>query len=289
MPRLLAALGGLERSSRGGRLVERPVSQFRWLAFPAALLLLFERVRLRRGRRRETGTARLRTESRAAAAAVLLLFLVAPRADAQSAWARGDRAFKEGKFTEAESLYTIRLKGGGPSAVQLNRATARALKGDLKGAVPELETLGRRDDEAGRGANYNLGTLLGGQREYDPALQSLRRALEQNPQDEDARWNYELLIQRRDQERRRKQPPQPQPNPKQGGQKPEPRQQGSGSGTPPPQGTPEQRPPQAPQSGQKMTRQQAEQILNALEDLARMEQQRQRKVRVLKERRGRDW
>jgi hypothetical protein len=38
-----------------------------------------------------------------------------------------------------------------------------------------------------------------------------------------------------------------------------------------------------------MTRAQAEQILDALQEMQRMEQQRQRRVRVLQERRGRDW
>jgi hypothetical protein len=38
-----------------------------------------------------------------------------------------------------------------------------------------------------------------------------------------------------------------------------------------------------------MTRSQAEQILGALQDLQRAEEQRQRRVRVLRERRGRDW
>ena len=38
-----------------------------------------------------------------------------------------------------------------------------------------------------------------------------------------------------------------------------------------------------------MSRLQAEQLLNALEELARVDQQRQRKVRAAQEKRGRDW
>jgi hypothetical protein len=38
-----------------------------------------------------------------------------------------------------------------------------------------------------------------------------------------------------------------------------------------------------------MTRNQADRLLNALQDLARADQQRQRKVQVVKERQGRDW
>jgi hypothetical protein len=38
-----------------------------------------------------------------------------------------------------------------------------------------------------------------------------------------------------------------------------------------------------------MSRSQAEQILNALEEMARMDQQRQHRVRVQQEKRGKDW
>jgi hypothetical protein len=38
-----------------------------------------------------------------------------------------------------------------------------------------------------------------------------------------------------------------------------------------------------------MSRAEAERLLGALEDQSRAEQQRQRKVRVMTERRGRDW
>ena len=41
--------------------------------------------------------------------------------------------------------------------------------------------------------------------------------------------------------------------------------------------------------GTSMTREQAEQLLNALQELARAEQQRQRKVRAVHEKRGKDW
>jgi len=38
-----------------------------------------------------------------------------------------------------------------------------------------------------------------------------------------------------------------------------------------------------------MTREQAEQLLGALQELARSDQQRQHRVRVMREKRGRDW
>ncbi|PYP40782.1 MAG: hypothetical protein DMD43_07845, partial [Gemmatimonadetes bacterium] len=303
MPRLMSALGSVARAGRGQRLVERPVARFPWFAAAAALLLGIERGRLRRRREPRRGEETpLHSERAAAAAAVLLCLLVPSTARAQSYWARGDRAFKAGRFAAAESLYALRLRPGGlgrlfgglaaPAPVRLNRATAHALKGSGTEADDDLRRLAGRDDRVGNTAGYNLGTLLGQRQEYDPALIELRRVLERDPADAEARWNYEVLLRRRQEERRQSQKPEqrPQPAPAAGG---------SGGG-----GAPQARPQAQPRSPQPvaggeeqtsagaaggMSRAQAEQLLNALDELARVEQQRQRKVRAAQEKRGRDW
>ena len=304
MPRLMSALGSVARAGRGQRLVERPVARFPWLAAAAALLLGIERGPLRRRRepRRGAETPLHSERATAAAAAVLLCLLVPSTARAQSYWARGDRAFKAGRFAEAESLYALRLRpsvlgrifGGlaAPAPVRLNRATAEALKGSGTEADDDLRRLAGRDDPVGNAAAYNLGTLLGQRQEYDPALIELRRVLERDPADAEARWNYEVLLRRRQEERR--QSPRPEQRPK-----PSPAAGGSGGG-----GTPQALPQAQPRSPQPvaggeeqtstgaaggMSRLQAEQLLNALEELARVDQQRQRKVRAAQEKRGRDW
>ena len=290
LPRLIAALGAVAASGRGNRLIERPVARFTWFAAAASLLLGIERAVARRRRRARRDDAPLATAAtRAATVAVLVaLLLLAGRADAQSTWARGDRAFKAGTYAAAESLYTLRLTDPtAPRAVKVNRATARALAGHGPEGVHELEALATGDDPSSRVAGYNQGTLLGDAKQYEAALKALRRSLERDPTDADARWNYEVVLQRQEAQRQRdpeqqpqKPKPQPSPQPQQQNQKPNPN-----PSTQPENGQPPPQPP--PQQG--MERAQAEQILNALEELQRMDQQRQRKVRVLKERRGRDW
>ncbi len=299
LPRLLAALGALSRSARGERLVERPVARFMWFAAAALLLLAIERVGFRR--RREVANrleppadaapaTRRMAAGRAAAAAIAVALLVPGETHAQSDWARGDRAYRSGRFAEADSLYTRRLSRKEHPSVRLNRATSRALAPKPEGrarGLEELDGLAGRTDAVGPWAGYNLGTLLGEDGELERGLATLRRALERNPADEDARWNYEVLRQR--QERQRQQEPPPSPRP----QQPQPQPQGSPPPTPPPsQGTPQPDvapPSPAPRPIQGMSREQAEQILDALQEMQRMEQQRQRRVRVLQEKRGRDW
>lgn len=300
LPRLLGAIGSVARAARGERLVERPVARFPLFAALAVLLLLAEVARERRRVVRHAGVLP-GAASRAAAATALLLalagaLLVRPgEARAQSAWAKGDRAFRAGRYAEAESLYAERLRRGGPDAVRVNRATARALAG-REGAEAPLADLAATDDPTGRTAGYNLGTVLGERGDFDAALRELRRALARDPGDDDARWNYEVLMRRREEEQQRQQrsggrqdpqtPPEAQPEespsqPAPGGPQPQaPPQQAQQA---PPSGTP------PPQAGQGMDRAQAERLLGALEELQRLERQRHQRVRVVQEKRGKDW
>lgn len=296
LERLLSAIDALARSSRGERLVERPVARFTWCAALAALLIVAD---LGRPRRRRDAAARaetsLHSEGRAAAAAALLLLLSAllqaGDARAQSAWARGNHAFLAGRYVEAESLYAKRLRRGGPEAVRVNEATARALSGSGGDVTDALRPLAAGGGQAALEAGYNLGTVLGREDRYDDALAALRRVLERNPADADARWNYEVLLRRRQEERKR--PPQQDQNP-------EPQGGGGGGGSsqpqPPPQApaqpAPQQGappPPPGPQSASGMTRAQADRLLSALREMARNEQGRRRRVPVTRDRHERDW
>lgn len=287
LPRLLGALGSVGRGERGERLVERPVERFAWFAVAAALLLGFDRTR----RRRRTPAADPGADmTRTLTAAALLVACVAwaAPATAQSAWARGDGAFRKRRWAAAESLYALRAKGGGPAEVRVNLATARARAGKGNEAREALSGELSAPGRAGQTAAYNLGTLQSENRDWDEALRHLRRALERDPGDEDARFNYEWTLRRREEERRRQssqsQQPPPQPQPSQ------PQPQNPSTGTPPPQPPPPSaQPPPPPEMGHGLDRRQAEQLLGSLQELERLEQQRMRRVRVLRDRRGKDW
>ena len=296
LARLAAALGSLARSSRGARLVERPVSRFTWLALLAAAALAFELARPRR--RLETTSARA-SLARAAVLAVLATATLATPAPAQSPWAKGDRAFKAGRFGAAETLYTQRARKAAPARLKVNLATSKALTGKRELAERELSRLTAEKDAAGQVAGYNLGTLYGGRQDYDRALGELRRALERDPADADARWNYELLRRQRDEARKQSPDQKPEQAPRQ--EKPgeqSPGGQGAGDDAQRPQPKPgaSQQPQQAdtpppPPSGGApgMTRPQAEQLLGSLQELERLERQRAQRVRATRERKGKDW
>ncbi len=288
--RLLGAVTGLARAGRTQRLSERPVPRFPLFAALAAFLLLVDRVRRRRPKsRRETGPE-LHSERTAAAAMLALALLVPARAAAQSGWERGNRAFAKSRYAEADSLYAKRLARGGPAALRVNRATVHALAGHADEAERDLERLANDPSRAGAAAGYNLGTIRAERRNDDGALEALRRAIERDPRDADARWNYEVVLARQRNDQDPKQPPKqgggggggaPQPSPSQ------PRPQPSATApSPSPSNAP--RTP-APGQASGMTKEQADRLLNALQEMARTEQQRHRSSHAVQTPRSRDW
>jgi len=284
LPRLLASLGGLARSARGTRLTDRPVARFRLFAAIAALLLALDLARVRRRRQAEAETGAPLTAERAAAVVVAALLLLRPSpASAQSDWARGDRAFRAGSWAAAESLYARRLARGGPEEVRVNLETARVRRGDLERGLAGLATLALRPTRAGGAAAYNFGTVLGERGEYDRALAALRDALKRDPEDQDARWNYEVLLRRRQEQK------QPPPKPKSGGGGgPQPQ---SGQAPPQPQQLPAPEPTRPMALGPRgsMSRSQAERLLDALADLERSQRERNRHARVPEPKKEKDW
>jgi tetratricopeptide (TPR) repeat protein len=232
------------------------------------------------------------------AAALTLLAFVPGAAHGQSAWARGDDAYHKHDWARAESLYARRARLPHPPAALLaNYAAARAQHAPDDSVERSLLHLAARPDAAGAMSGYNLGTLLGRRGEVNQALAELRRAMERDPDDADARWNYEWL--RRQQDGGSKppspKPDDPKPNDKQQPKAQDPRAgQGSAQSTQPPpsssqsQSSQAQAPP-APGTQQPMTRRQAEELLGSLGDLERLEQRGKRNQGTPREKRGKDW
>jgi Ca-activated chloride channel family protein len=281
----LAPLGRAERHTGAQRLVERPVARFPWFAAGAALFLGLDLQR----RRRRTPDAIGRRANLARAALLLGLLALPRRGEAQSDWAKGDDAFRGARWTAAESLYARRLARDQTPDVRVNLATVRARAGKAELAKPMLRDATSTPGKAGQTASYNLGTREAEGREYEAALRDLRAAIERNPRDQDARHNYEWVL------REMQRPPRPQsqsnppPSRSRRSRAAGLQQQQGNNGPPPPQPSQPQPTPAPPEMGHGLDRQQAEQLLGSLQELERLEQQRMRKVRVMRERRGRDW
>ena len=329
--RLATALGSLARSRQGTRLVERPVARFPIFAMLASgALLAFLAAPKRRIVRRSAALTSARprraaaaartggsaatpqapavpappgaaaaTTSSAAAAVLALLVLLPGSARGQSAWARGDAAFRKGNYVRAESLYARRARlPSPPSALLANLAAARAQHAPIDSVENQLMRLASRPDRAGVMSGYNLGTLLGRRGDVDQALAELRRTIERDPSDPDARWNYEWLRRQKD-EASKSQSPKPNDSKPDDKQQPKPQDSKAGQGSqappdqPPPSGSQSQSPqaqaPPAPGTQQPMTRKQAEELLGSLGDLERLERKNGRQSHSPQQKRGKDW
>jgi Ca-activated chloride channel homolog len=238
--------------------------------------------------------------------AVLLLVVLAVTGSGIGDLERGNRLYREGRYDEAAAVYE-RIVADGTAAPQVhyNLGTALLALGRfddaqrhfeiaLQGVEPELRqrtfyNLGNRFLEEGRaeGDVQREGALL------DAAIEAYRGALRMAPHDVEAKWNLELALREREENEQRQQSMPQQPDPQSGQDDDEEQQQqaeGAGGAAGPSQAP-------AGEGGdagttmdqQPMSQEQADRILNAIEqderDLTREKLRRgQRETPVL-----RDW
>jgi Ca-activated chloride channel homolog len=238
--------------------------------------------------------------------AVLLLVVLAVTGFGIGDLERGNRLYREGRYDEAAAVYE-RIVADGTAAPQVhyNLGTAllalgrfddaqRHFESALQGVEPELRqrtfyNLGNRFLEEGRaeGDVQREGALL------DAAIEAYRSALRMAPHDVEAKWNLELALREREENEQRQQSMPQQPDPQSGQDDDEEQQQqaeGAGGAAGPSQAP-------AGEGGdagttmdqQPMSQEQADRILNAIEqderDLTREKLRRgQRETPVL-----RDW
>lgn len=185
---------------------------------------------------------------------------------------RGNRLYRDGKFMEAVEEYRAALADGETSpALRYNLGTALLQLGrydeaeeHLRAALDVVDPALRERVYYNMGQRYLLQARQGDDPQaaaalYDAAVEAYRQALRLRPSDADARWNYELALRERDQQQGGGggQPDQDQD----GGQDPQeqngPRGQGSGQqgDTQPGQGG----------ASSPMSQEQAERLLNAIE------------------------
>lgn len=183
---------------------------------------------------------------------------------------RGNRLFAQGKYEAAAAAYRQALRDGKDSPeLEYNLGTAllklrryadaeQAFKAALSAVDPSLRqrtyyNLGSRFLEAGRGTRdpRAAATLL------SSAVRAYKQALELTPADTAAKWNYELAL--------REQQGHPRPQTSQSGQpkQPQPQNGSGGGGSSSGQATPQ--PGQRPSDQSAMTREEAAQLLSAVE------------------------
>ncbi len=199
---------------------------------------------------------------------------------------RANEAYQRGDFAAAEQAYLKAIEQNPSDArlyFNLGNALAQQKKFDEAAAAFERFKDQTNDPVERAKADYNLGNIYGNQKKWDRAAEQYRQALRQNPDDPEAKYNFEYSNrmlqeqqqqqqqqnqnQKQDQQNQDQQGEQQQSKPEQGddeqqnGQEQQEQQQQESSGS-----DSQQQQQQPPRNPNEMTKEEADRILNALDN-----------------------
>lgn len=221
------------------------------------------------------------------------LFIASSLNDARKA----NEAFKNGDYELAVELYRQAIdQNPDNSRLYFNLGNALAEAGYTEEAMEVYEQFRNMTEESNQQAmaDYNKGKLLSEQENFDEAISHFREALRKNPDDEDARFNYELA-QRLKQQQDQQQDSQSDQDDSEG----EDEQENDQNQDENQQQDPNQQPQNQDQSQQdqeqlpkptNMSEQEAENILDALEQIEReLLENREKEANVRRQQNDKDW
>jgi Ca-activated chloride channel family protein len=155
-------------------------------------------------------------------------------ASARSRSREAEKLYQKGKYQEAVSAFSdAQMEDPGSSILQYNLSNSKYRMNNYDEAYKSYQgAAGSMDLKLKEKALYNLGNTAFRQGKLDEAIEWYQKALEIDPNDQDAKFNIEFV---RDEIRRRveeakKNPQQQQPQPQPGGQPSEKQQKQEGEG-----------------------------------------------------------
>jgi len=222
------------------------------------------------------------------------LFVASSLNDARKA----NEAFKNGDYELAVQLYRQAIdQNPDNSRLYFNLGNALAEAGNTEEAMEVYEkfkSMTEVNDQQAL-ADYNKGKLLSEQENFDEAISHFREALRKNPDDEDARFNYELAQRMKQQQEQQQQEQQQDSQSDQDDSDGEEEEQENDQNQ-------QQNPNQQPQNQDQpqdqeqrpepsnMSEEEAENILDALEQLEReLLENREKEANVRRQQNDKDW
>jgi Ca-activated chloride channel homolog len=106
-----------------------------------------------------------------------------------------NKAYERGDYETAEQIYRELLtEDPGNTRVLFNLGNTFAKQQKFDEAIEAFERFKRMTDSPQERsiADYNIGNLHSEREQWNEAIEQYRKALRQNPADDDARYNYEL-------------------------------------------------------------------------------------------------
>jgi len=166
-------------------------------------------------------------------------------AGARSRNEEGNRLYREGRYKEALQAYTeAQVRAPDSPVVRYNLGNVLYRAGRFAEALRQYDSAREAEGAPRLDAAYNAGNAAYGLRDYPLALARYTEVLLADPARADARRNLELTLRRMKEKEEGRNQPEEQP----------------------PEGTPPGPPDQEPLTREEMSRQQAQRILDSLED-----------------------
>ncbi len=127
--------------------------------------------------------------------------------DAQEPRVRaGNEAYLRGEYDAALKSYDAAMQENPPSPeLHFDRGNALYKLSKPDEALEEYKkALDTRDAKFKESDYYNLGNTLGALKKYPEAIESYKRALELDPNDQEAKYNLELLLRAQEEQKKQK-------------------------------------------------------------------------------------
>ena len=110
---------------------------------------------------------------------------------------KGNEAYEKGEYVEAETLYRASLEADPQNTdVYFNLANALAKQGKTEEAIQafmEYRSMAETPEKKAL-AEYNIGSVLAEGEQWKPAVQHFRNSLKLNPNDLEAKHNFERAL-----------------------------------------------------------------------------------------------
>ncbi|WP_142454510.1 tetratricopeptide repeat protein [Gracilimonas mengyeensis] len=128
---------------------------------------------------------------------VYILFLMISVAAVANDGREANKAYEAGNYEEAERLYQAAIEQTPEDArLYFNLGNAQAKQGKVEEAIQsfmEFRGLSSSPREKAK-AEYNIGTMLAENQQWKPAVTHFRNALKLNPEDPEAKHNFERAM-----------------------------------------------------------------------------------------------
>lgn len=229
------------------------------------------------------------------------LLALLPAAHAESAASKnkeGNRLFAQGKYEDAEKAYLeAEMKNPGKPEVLYNLGNSLIKQKKFDQGVQTLhQSMGKGDKGIKENSWYNAGNAFFSIGKFEDSAEAFIQALRLDPTDKDAKHNLELALMKlkqqeqkrssdkQDQQKSENSKPDQSPDVKKGMQPPDKQNQNSAD-----KQQEQNKPSQSSRREGSFNKEQALQILDAIQNQERAEQRKLLERRARQEARGKDW